>query len=146
MLVQQPALPSVGYVEIQGMYQRAFYSDIIRPKATAGGVVTMGMLYDVLYRGAGQKNDQSHYCVCWRYPERERSLRADSAYGISEYGIIEDYPDEVGIVLVRHAKPLERGQGDTLHSINSLEQEYRPADLELYNPKLVCMGAEDWFG
>ncbi|KAK9780399.1 hypothetical protein SCAR479_02514 [Seiridium cardinale] len=145
MLVQQPAAPHVGYIEVRGPMERMFYSDIIKNKTNGSGV-TMGMLYDMVYRFMGQNNDRSRSCVYWRDEQADKTRGLYNSYNRGEYGILADYSDDVGIVVIRHAYPLEKGQNGDVRQVSSLDKTYRPAEMQLYNPKLVCLAAEDWFG
>ncbi|KAK6064202.1 f-box domain protein [Seiridium cupressi] len=145
MLVQQPAAPHVGYIEVRGPMQRMFYNDIIKNKTNGAGV-TMGMLYDMVYRFVGQNKDRSTFCVYWRDAQKDKAREFYDNYNRGEYGILADYPDDVGIAVIRHAYPLEQGQNGDVGQVSSLDKTYRPAGMQLYNPKLVCLASEDWFG
>lgn len=146
MLVQQPAAPNVGYIEVRGPGERVFYSDIIEPKPGAHGAVTMGMLYDIVYCFMGQKKDKSRFCVYWRDARAERSCVVDQWYDICEMQILSGYPEDVDIVVIRQASHPMKDESGPAQPVSSLLQKYRPVEMKAYNPELVCMGGEDWFG
>ncbi|KAH8196375.1 hypothetical protein TruAng_009458 [Truncatella angustata] len=147
MLPQQPAAPNVGLIEVRGPCERSWYSDVIKPKPEACSVVTMGMLYDMVYRFMGQKGDKSKFCVYWRNAKMDKSHDFSQWYGRcrEEYGILADWPDDIGIVVIRNA--CNNGDwNNSVQSMASLDAKYKPQEMVLYNPELLYKDGEDWFG
>lgn len=145
MQIQQPTVPRLGYVEIRGPGERSFYTDTLEPALAASGV-TMGMLYDVVYRFLGQKADRSGFNVHWRTAAAESGAKP-WYYSMTPDGIVSKFPDSVGVAVVRDASPIRKDQGDdSVRDLRVLDGKYRPKGMQLYNPSRQYSGGEDWFG
>lgn len=143
MQVQQPAAPNIGCMEMWGCMARSFYTDTLEPAATVGGV-TMGMLYDVVYRFIGQHYDRSGFRIYWRDPARDRAS-VGGYFGPDD--ILAGFSDNVGVVVVRNGGYVSNKKSEKIiHNLQVLQGKYRPKGMELYNPHLQYKGGEDPFG
>ncbi|KAH7035481.1 uncharacterized protein B0I36DRAFT_318452 [Microdochium trichocladiopsis] len=146
MLVQQPAVMKLGYIQNQGRSEQSYYRAVVDCRDEQG--LRMGKLYDLVYQYAGswKAGGLGNFTVYRRVPRLDPPVHSYSAKCGGEEVALSRFGPDVGFVALRNAAGDRYFPLDAITSKGALLPEYLPTEWQPISLKLEHTNSQDWFG
>jgi hypothetical protein len=147
MLLQQPSCPKIGIIDL---LECRYYTGVLSAPGGTGGL-TMGTLYDLVYKYVGNPSVDAQFFVHWR---DNLSRNTGARYELYEEpmgstNLLRDFDTDVGVVLLLETKPYPWDYRSTYQpvlqtiTIHELESRFRPEGMEMYKVDMTFRFRED---